>query len=353
MSKLITQFVVGMVVVAFCLLSSFILTATVLPLEHPTLASAEYKFSNHNVFSTIYYNHTFIAVILFIILESFVFGIIGCIGFVFAYLLNNVIMVMLSTFIIYYMDFILSNLFGRYGSLMAASKVAILYKGWEVGFVIELMIIVVAEVVMCIMQMNKKILYRYGGTGMKKAVKRICIVAAVLISVCLIMAIISVNVKYNKYFEITELDMTEHYITDWGMVSINRAKIFNKDDFINEFQDVKLDMLDADIYEGTDYMVIYVTFNVDDVDKYDAEWFKMWSLETDNGWRNGKDMILNANLNNANLKITKNGTYEMYCAYNLRINNMSIDTFDELYKLNYKVLINQNPIVYYKLEINI
>ena len=156
MSKLITQFVVGMVVVAFCLLSSFILTATVLPLEHPTLASAEYKFSNHNVFSTIYYNHTFIAVILFIILESFVFGIIGCIGFVFAYLLNNVIMVMLSTFIIYYMDFILSNLFGRYGSLMAASKVAILYKGWEVGFVIELMIIVVAEVVMGIVQMNKK-----------------------------------------------------------------------------------------------------------------------------------------------------------------------------------------------------
>lgn len=50
MSKLITQFVVGMVVVAFCLLSSFILTAAVLPLEHPTLASAEYKFSNHNVF---------------------------------------------------------------------------------------------------------------------------------------------------------------------------------------------------------------------------------------------------------------------------------------------------------------
>ena len=32
---------------------------------------------------------------------------------------------------------------------------------------------------------------------------------------------------------------------------------------------------------------------------------------------------------------------------------MSIGTFDELYKLNYKVLINQNPIVYYKLDINI
>lgn len=156
MSKLITQFVVGMVVVAFCLLSSFILTATVLPLEHPTLASAEYKFSNHNVFSTIYYNHTFIAVILFIILESFVFGIIGCIGFVFAYLLNNVIMVMLSTFIIYYMDFILSNLYGRYGCLMTASKIAILHKEWIMGLVIELIIIIVVELVACMIMINKK-----------------------------------------------------------------------------------------------------------------------------------------------------------------------------------------------------
>ncbi len=155
-SKLITQFMVGTLVVAFCLTSSFILTAMVLPLENPTLGSFEYAFTNHNVFSTIYYKHTFLAVILFIILESLVFGIIGCIGFVFAYLMNNVIMVMLSTFIIYYMDFIISNLCGRYGSLMLASKVAIIYKNWAAGFVIELLIIVVVEVVMCVVQMNKK-----------------------------------------------------------------------------------------------------------------------------------------------------------------------------------------------------
>ena len=187
---------------------------------------------------------------------------------------------------------------------------------------------------------------------MEKIIKKAGILSVVLLTVGLIVLIICVNVRYHKYFNITELNMDEQYITEWGSVNINNARILSKDEFTSEYQGVKSYIYDeGDNDKG--YVVICVTFNVDDVDKYDAEWFKMWSLETDNGWRNGKDMILNANLNNANLKITKNGTYEMYCAYNLRINNMSIDTFDELYKLNYKVLINQNPIVYYKLEINI
>ena len=93
---------------------------------------------------------------MFIVLESVVFGIIGCIGFIFSYLLNNVIMVMLSSFIIYYMDFVLSNLCGRYGSLMTASKIGILHKAWVTGLVAELMIIAVTAVVVCIIRMKKK-----------------------------------------------------------------------------------------------------------------------------------------------------------------------------------------------------
>ena len=155
-SKLVTQFIVGMVVVAFSLISSFVLTAAILPLEHPTKASAEYPLSVTKAFPELFYNHPFVSVIIFIILESVIFGIIGCIGFVFAYLLNNVIMVMLSSFIIYYMDFILSNLFARYGNLMSASKIAILHKEWIIGLVIELVVFAVVEVSVCIVQMNKK-----------------------------------------------------------------------------------------------------------------------------------------------------------------------------------------------------
>lgn len=141
---------------AFALISSFVLTAAILPLEHPTMASAEYNISVTKAFPELFYNHTFVSAIVFIVLESVVFGIIGCIGFIFSYLLNNVIMVMLSSFIIYYMDFILSNLCGRYGSLMAASKIGILHKAWVTGLVAELMIIAVTAVVVCIIRMNKK-----------------------------------------------------------------------------------------------------------------------------------------------------------------------------------------------------
>ena len=101
LSKLLTQFIVGMAVVAFALISSFVLTAAILPLEHPTMASAEYNISVTKAFPELFYNHTFVSAIVFIVLESVVFGIIGCIGFIFSYLLNNVIMVMLSSFIIY------------------------------------------------------------------------------------------------------------------------------------------------------------------------------------------------------------------------------------------------------------
>ena len=187
---------------------------------------------------------------------------------------------------------------------------------------------------------------------MERVIKRIGSAIVAFISVCLIIAIIIVNIKYNKYFKIIELDMTEQYITDWGTVSINGAKILNKDDFITEYTGVEPYIFDTDIYEEAGYMVIDTIFNVTDIDKYDDEWLKLWAIEADNGWSNGEDMLLSAFLNN-NIKIVENGIYELYCVYNMGINSMSIGTFDELYKLNYKVLINQNPIVYYKLDINI
>lgn len=112
---------------------------------------------------------------------------------------------------------------------------------------------------------------------MERVLKRIGIAIVAFISVCLIIAIIIVNIKYNKYFKIIELDMTEQYITDWGTVSINGAKILNKDDFITEYTGVEPYIFDTDIYEEAGYMVIDTIFNVTDIDKYDDEWLKLWA----------------------------------------------------------------------------
>ena len=182
---------------------------------------------------------------------------------------------------------------------------------------------------------------------MNKKVKIVSIVASVFILMFVIISILNTNLKYHKYFYITKLDMNEQYNTEWGVVSVTGMKVYNRNDFINEYPGVESYILDTDKEIG--YMVIYVTFDVTDVDKYDAEWFKMWSIEADNGWRNGKSMYINAYLNNG-VKITEIGRYELCCEYNMNVGNMSLKTFDELYKIKYRVMINQNPIVYYKLE---
>lgn len=50
---------------------------------------------------------------------------------------------------------------------------------------------------------------------MEKIIKKAGILSVVLLTVGLIVLIICVNVRYHKYFNITELNMDEQYITEW------------------------------------------------------------------------------------------------------------------------------------------
>ena len=105
-------------------------------------------------------------------------------------------------------------------------KIGILHKAWVTGLVAELMIIAVtAIVVVCIIRMKKKkIYYKYGELYMKKIMKIAGIIIAFLVTTVLVISIISVNVKYHRYFDITELDGKDKYTTEWGNVSIARSK---------------------------------------------------------------------------------------------------------------------------------
>ena len=52
-------------------------------------------------------------------------------------------------------------------------------------------------------------------------------------------SIISVNVKYHRYFDITELDGKDKYTTEWGNVSIDGARILSKKEMIGEYPDIE------------------------------------------------------------------------------------------------------------------
>ena len=183
---------------------------------------------------------------------------------------------------------------------------------------------------------------------MKKIMKRVGALLAVVFATVLIISIISVNVRYHKYFDITELGMDEQYTTEWGSVSIDKARILSQEELIKEYPDTKKYIYDTE--EDKAYVIVYATFDVSDADKYDSEWFKMWTIEADKVWSNGKDMMINSCLNENN-KITENGIYEMYCVFGFIPRNILLNEYDEAYNLKYRVMINHNPIIFYKLDI--
>lgn len=154
-SKLITQFITGFLVVFIILTTSFIATAAFLPLEHPTIASFTYGVHQDVGLGRLFYTKPFLSACLYIILEALVFGVIGCISFVFAYILTNGIIVMLSPFIIYYAEFVIGSALNRpYMSVM--SRIGLLKSNYIVPLCMELAALVIIIGVSYIVRVNKK-----------------------------------------------------------------------------------------------------------------------------------------------------------------------------------------------------
>ncbi len=154
-AKLITQFITGFMVVFIILATSFIATAAVLPLEHPTITSFTYGVHIETWIGKLFYTYPFLGAVTDILLEAVIFGIIGCISFVFAYILSNGIMVMLSPFIIYYTEFIINSALSR-PCMMNMSRIG-LFKGIYVRpFCVEILVLIMIIAISYIAKVKRK-----------------------------------------------------------------------------------------------------------------------------------------------------------------------------------------------------
>ena len=154
-SKLITQFITGFLVVFIILATSFIATAAFLPLEHPTKASFTYGVHPDVRLGRLFYTKPFLSACLYIILEALTFGVIGCISYVFAYILTNGIIAMLSPFIIYYAEFVIASALNR-PYMMAMSRIGLLKSDYIVPLCVELAVLVIIIGVSYIVRIKKK-----------------------------------------------------------------------------------------------------------------------------------------------------------------------------------------------------
>lgn len=123
-AKLFAQFIVGGFVASFPLVISFVVTAMILPAFKPESVSSQFNFSKLSVFGDLFFKAPFaMAVIVF--LFAFVgFGLINCIAYIFADLVNNRFMVALTPFMIYFFYYIVCSSIGRDGPMeyLTASK---------------------------------------------------------------------------------------------------------------------------------------------------------------------------------------------------------------------------------------
>lgn len=123
-AKLFTQFMAGGFVASFPLVISFVVTAMILPAFKPESVSSQFNFSKLSVFGDLFFEAPFaMAVIVF--LFAFVgFGLINCIAYIFADLVNNRFMVALTPFMMYFFYYIVCSSIGRDGPMeyLTASK---------------------------------------------------------------------------------------------------------------------------------------------------------------------------------------------------------------------------------------
>lgn len=155
LAKLLTQFLVGFVVVMFTLLTSFILTAAILPVGYP-FSGLNYMVSGMDIIGKAFYKHPLLISFVVMVVESIIFALIGCISFVFAYILDNEIVVMISPFTLYFFEAVIAPLMGINNRLMESSSVVNLTYNAILQFVLELTFIVLVVLIAYFIRIHKK-----------------------------------------------------------------------------------------------------------------------------------------------------------------------------------------------------
>lgn len=155
LAKLITQFVVGFTVVMITLLTSFILTAAILPIGYPFPGSS-YLVSGNSVMGKGFYEYPLLISLVVMIAEAIIFAIIGCVSFVFAYILDNGIVVMISPFTLYFFEAVIAPLIGINNRMMECTSVIKLTYDAILPFIVELTFMVVAVLIAYFIRIHKK-----------------------------------------------------------------------------------------------------------------------------------------------------------------------------------------------------
>ena len=213
-AKLFAQFIVGGFVASFPLVISFVVTAMILPAFKPESVSSQFNFSKLSVFGDLFFKAPFaMAVIVF--LFAFVgFGLINCIAYIFADLVNNRFMVALTPFMIYFFYYIVCSSIGRDGPMEYLTASKLRYS--ELKFMIIDMVMLIVLITISYFVRSRRIAL-------------VCILAGVAA-----FYIVKVNKMYPQG-SVTEYELNEPVELNGYSASVSSYKVMSIEDFLNEY----------------------------------------------------------------------------------------------------------------------
>lgn len=143
LAKLVVQFIVGFAVVIITMSASLALTAAIIPAGDPFYI-LNYAVTGKAILARLFYTRPLLTSLMVIFFDSLIFAIIGCISYIFAYMLKNGIMVMVSAFTLYFFELVVSPLLGNSTSLCMCTYLFDLTRSGLIILLSELAVIVVA-----------------------------------------------------------------------------------------------------------------------------------------------------------------------------------------------------------------
>lgn len=154
-AKLLTQFITGGLVAVVPLIVSYIVTAMILPAYKPLVVTGQYIFRENNIVGRLFYSNPF-AVVIIVFLAVFTgFGLINCIAYIFADLVNNRFMVALTPFIAYFFMYVMCSVANRIAPMQYIGVINIKYS--EIGYVIaDIAILIVLIILSYVVRSRRK-----------------------------------------------------------------------------------------------------------------------------------------------------------------------------------------------------
>lgn len=112
-SKMAVMFLSGGIIAAIPLVLSLLVNMSVLPIENPQSCTAAYLLCEQNVFGDLFFSHPFFYVFLYILWVFLLSGLLTSVCFTATYIMENRFIIMLAPYILYFVTYVMGNMFGK------------------------------------------------------------------------------------------------------------------------------------------------------------------------------------------------------------------------------------------------